>query len=239
MEKIYSFPGIGPVIFRKSYRARRISIRISETERVQVIIPYVVSYREGIRFLEKKKDWVRRALHNMHENTSPGQTFQPGENVFTRHHKLFLTPTERDGFSGKIQEGITTLFYPSSLSVNDPKMKHIISRLYIETLRTEARLYLPVRVSQLAAQHGFIYRKIFLKNMKTRWGSCSAALNINLNIHLMQLPSHLIDYVILHELVHTVHKNHGPDFWKALDRITGKAKTLDRELKNYRIKMEI
>ncbi len=239
MEKSYSFPGIGPVILRKSARARRVSIRISEKGEVKVVIPSVVSYREGIRFLEKKKDWVRRTLQNIPQNTSSGQALQPGENVFTRHHKLLLTPADRDGFSAKIQEGITTLFYPSSLSVHDPELKDIVDRLYIETLRAEARRYLPLRVSQLAARHGFVYRKVFLKNMKTRWGSCSAALNINLNIHLMQLPSHLIDYIILHELTHTVHKNHGPGFWEELDRITGKARSLDRELKKHRIKMEI
>ena len=61
--------------------------------------------------------------------------------------------------------------------------------------------------------------------------------NINLNIHLMRLPNHLIDYVILHELVHTKIKNHSRDFWNMLDLVTGNAKKLDKELKNYRTKI--
>ena len=51
----------------------------------------------------------------------------------------------------------------------------------------------------------------------------------------MRLPDHLIDYVILHELAHTMHHNHSARFWNALDSITGRAKSLDKELRKYRI----
>ena len=53
----------------------------------------------------------------------------------------------------------------------------------------------------------------------------------------MRIPEHLCDYVILHELCHTVHKNHGPGFWRALDKLTGNARNLARELKQYRIEI--
>ena len=76
-----------------------------------------------------------------------------------------------------------------------------------------------------------------MRNSKTRWGSCSYENNINLNLHLMRLPNHLIDYVILHELVHTKIKNHSKDFWNLLDVVTGNAKNLDRELKNHHTKI--
>jgi predicted metal-dependent hydrolase len=51
----------------------------------------------------------------------------------------------------------------------------------------------------------------------------------------MRLPDHLIDYVILHELVHTVHHNHNKHFWEMLDKVSGGAKVLDKELGKYRI----
>jgi len=73
-------------------------------------------------------------------------------------------------------------------------------------LRKEAKDYLPQRTELLAAAHGFKYSGVTVKNISSRWGSCSSTNHINLNIHLVRLPEHLSDYVILHELTHTVHK---------------------------------
>lgn len=106
-----------------------------------------------------------------------------------------------------------------------------------EILRKRAHEYLPRRTAELAREHGFSYRRVSLRRSRTRWGSCSPVNNINLSIFLMQLPEHLIDYVILHELVHTVHKNHSALFWELLDRHTGNAKALAKEMGRYRISL--
>ena len=99
----------------------------------------------------------------------------------------------------------------------------------------EAKLYLPRRVEELAKKHGFTYNKVFVKNLKTKWGSCSSACNINLNIHLMRLPDELIDYIILHELAHTKELNHSRKFWDILHGIYGDARIIDAEMKKYRV----
>ena len=104
-----------------------------------------------------------------------------------------------------------------------------------DELRQKALAYLPHRTAELAKKHGFSYRRVSVRRSRTRWGSCSVVNNINLSIFLMQLPDHLIDYVILHELVHTVHKNHSADFWKRLDIHTGNVRGLASEMKKYRI----
>lgn len=99
--------------------------------------------------------------------------------------------------------------------------------------RQKALEFLPKRLSDLAAKHGFTCNKVTIRNQKTRWGSCSAKNTISLNMQLIRLPLELIDYVILHELVHTRIKNHGPEFWKEMDRLTGSGKALRAMLKNY------
>jgi len=100
--------------------------------------------------------------------------------------------------------------------------------------REEARALLTERLDELARRHGFTYNRVFIRKQKTRWGSCSARNNINLNMRLCALPRELIDYVLLHELLHTRIRNHGPRFWEALDRLTGEdAKTLSRRLGEY------
>jgi predicted metal-dependent hydrolase len=96
-----------------------------------------------------------------------------------------------------------------------------------------AKEFLEGRIKELADKFGFVYNKITIRNQKTRWGSCSGKNNINLNMQLMNIPNHLIDYVLLHELVHTIVKNHSPLFWTTLDRYVGNAKAIDKELKKY------
>ncbi len=117
---------------------------------------------------------------------------------------------------------------PKTLSDEERKLAE-------DQLRMKALAYLPERTAILAKDHGFTYRRVSIRRSRTRWGSCSGVNNINLSIFLMQLPSHLIDYVILHELVHTVHKNHSPAFWERLEHHTGNARGLAREIKKHRI----
>ncbi|MDI6450975.1 M48 family metallopeptidase [Anaerobaca lacustris] len=99
--------------------------------------------------------------------------------------------------------------------------------------RAHARRSLVERLEHLAIRHGFVYNKVFVKNQKTLWGSCSSANNINLNVNLARLPDELRDYVLIHELVHTRHKNHSRRFWAALNAIVGDGRQLQRQLRRY------
>lgn len=102
-------------------------------------------------------------------------------------------------------------------------------------LMKEARYTLPVLLTELARSHGFNYQSVQIRKSRTRWGSCSAKGTICLSLYLLLLPSHLITYVLLHELCHTVEMNHGPAFWALLDEHTnGQAKAFRKELKNYK-----
>lgn len=86
-----------------------------------------------------------------------------------------------------------------------------------EALRREARRYLPERLASIAARYGFVYGRLAIKNNRSNWGSCSTKDNINLNLRLMQVPEHLRDYVMLHELCHLRHHDHGPGFHRLLE----------------------
>jgi len=105
----------------------------------------------------------------------------------------------------------------------------------IEIDRAEARKKLVDRLNELCEQYGFRYNKVFMRNQKTRWGSCSAKNNINLNMKLVRLPDEMIDYVLLHELVHTRIKNHTNAFWAELNRLVGNAKEMSKRLNEYKV----
>lgn len=89
----------------------------------------------------------------------------------------------------------------------------------VEEMRRKAKAELPLRLAGLAARYGFSYNKVTIKHNSTNWGSCSARNNINLNINLVRLPRALCDYVLLHELCHLRHHDHGRAFHLLLEHV--------------------
>jgi len=109
------------------------------------------------------------------------------------------------------------------------------SENYIKIDKATAKKKLVNRLNELSEQHGLPYNRVFIRNQKTRWGSCSAKDNISLNCKLANLPEELIDYIMLHELVHTRVKNHSKKFWQELNKFVGNARKLDKRLNEYRM----
>ena len=103
----------------------------------------------------------------------------------------------------------------------------------IERLRMKARAEFPQRLHTLAAKHGFTYKRCFIRDSRTRWGSCSSKGNINLSLFLAGLPGHLQDYVMIHELCHTRQMNHSPEFWCEVGKILPDYPRLRKELSAY------
>ncbi len=105
----------------------------------------------------------------------------------------------------------------------------------VAELRKAAKAYLPGRLRELAEEHGFSVNQVRIKHNVSNWGSCSVKGNINLNLNLMRLPSELQDYVMLHELCHLRHMNHGPEFHALLESLCPNHKALRKQLKEYKL----
>ena len=177
-------------------------------------------------------DWILQAQSRVEKYQT---IFTPDTIFSTQHRRVQLLPWKSGQFRAQLSKDALKIFYPSEIDLQSGHAQTIIRDYIIRALRIEAQKYLPERTRQLAALHGFTYLGVTVKNVTSRWGSCSATDHINLNIHLVRLPQHLSDYVILHELAHTVHKNHSKHFWHSLNTITGgKAKQLAAEMKQYR-----
>ena len=89
----------------------------------------------------------------------------------------------------------------------------------IEKLRRQAKSELPPRLAELAARYGFIYNRVAIKHNSSNWGSCSSKSNINLNLNIVRLPKILQDYILLHELCHLRHHDHGHAFHLLLEHV--------------------
>lgn len=128
-----------------------------------------------------------------------------------------------------------TLLCPTGTDFAAPERQQWLVQVLTEQLRKQARRLLPGRLNALSQAHSLPYSRVSVNSARTRWGSCSSRKSINLSLFLMLLPSHLIDYVLLHELCHTREMNHGPRFWALLNRLTGnRAIALRKELRCFR-----
>jgi len=120
----------------------------------------------------------------------------------------------------------------SFLKENHKKILKDVSSLTLK----QQKLELIQRTREIAEKYGFNYKSISIRNQKTRWGSCTKDNKINLNIKLLRLPNDLINYVILHELLHTHIKNHSKFFKTELNNLLdNRQKSLNTRLKSYHI----
>ena len=118
-----------------------------------------------------------------------------------------------------------------------PQLSPAEQKAHVEELRRAAKADLPGRIARLSEVTGLKYEKLSIRASRTKWGSCSGRNHISLSLFLMALPEHLRDYVIIHELCHTVHHNHSPRFHALVDRLVGgRAKALNRELRAFTIR---
>lgn len=234
-EKIIYIDGIGNINFKHSARARYLNISVKPLVGVTVSVPYWASYISAVSLVREKKEWIKKHLDKVKELERKQTVYDENSGYCTKNYKLNLRKGDRKNISIRLSNGEINVIYPHELRYDSLAVQNAI-RLGIErALRIEAKNYLPDRVRVLADKYGLSFNNLAVKNIKSRWGSCSGKNNINLSIHLMRLPEHLIDYVILHELVHTVHHNHSSRFWNLLDKVTGNAKQLDKELRKYRM----
>jgi len=179
-----NIPGMGEVSMRKSGRAMRFSISVTNSGAVRITVPRDGTARQAKSFLNEKSDWVVK--HR-----------EKACRLRLRHKSL-------------VEQSITVP-------------------------RGKAAALLRERLAYLAREYGFSFNKVSIRNQRTRWGSCSSGNNISVNEKLARLPRRLMDYVLLHELVHTRVKSHGDAFWRELEKYVVDFRELRRELREYRL----
>lgn len=232
--RIIEYKEIGKVSFIRRPSARNLKIIIKPFREVQVSVPRFVSFEKAFGFVEEKHLWIRRSQAKFDRYHKGVTIFDENTTFHTRDHKLVLGRHTRNTIQTLIKNGQIKVLFPDYADVRDSRVQKAVRKAIQAAWRLEAGIHLPARVSELAMQFHFLYGSVTFRNNSTRWGSCSKNNNINLNIHLIRLPEHLCEYVILHELCHTVHKHHQKAFWQLLSTITGgRAKILDKELNGY------
>lgn len=222
---------------KKSFKAKNISIKIKPFEGVLVTLPMLVSFKIAEDFVKTKINWINKNLDKVQKQEQLHTFFSANNSFKTRSHLVNIISTELSKNTVHIENSNVKVLISKKLSISSEENQIYIRNIILEIWRKEAKEYLPKRVEALAIDHDFNYQKLTIKNTKTRWGSCSFDNNINLSLHLMRISNELIDYVILHELVHTKVKNHSSKFWETLEKHCPNSKILDKELKKYSLRI--
>lgn len=207
--------------------SRSIRIAVSQSGEVRLSLPYKVSTQDGLNFLNDKKAWI--AKHKTDQ-----LYLEDGARIGIAH-TLRIQASSNTKTTTKITGTEIAVQMPEDTMADDVQKK--LEQIAKKFLKKEADQLLPIKLNNMAAKSGYKVRSITVKQLQSRWGSCSATNDIVLNIYLMQLPWDLIDYVLYHELAHTVHHNHSDNFWIELQKNVPNFKNLRKSLKKYPTKV--
>ena len=189
-------------------KRRTLSLSINENAELIVRAPNQISNKQIEEFIIEKSKWINKNKNLMQSrinemNDSESDYLFLG-NIYPLI-KVYENPNKID-FNGT--EFITSI-------ENQDKFKASLKSWYKIKFKEIA---IP-RLNYFSDKYNLKINQVRFKNQKTLWGSCSSKNNINLNYLLVMAPMIVIDYVIIHELVHTVHKNHSENFWNAVEAI--------------------
>jgi predicted metal-dependent hydrolase len=217
-----------PYILKRSKKRRRtISLQITGQADVIVSAPYFTPVAEIKIFVEQKHDWIQKTIQKQKE-----QSRHTGEKLYISGECFYYlgTPYPLEVF---FQQNIPTglVFWGNRFYLNcesGPAQRKIF---FIEWYKNKAREYLTAQVGHLAGQLQLLPKSIRVTSARTRWGSCSQDNNLAFSFRLIMATQPVIDYVIVHELMHIKEKNHSARFWKLIDTVMPAYKLHRRWLK--------
>jgi len=210
------------VKYKKHIFSKSIKITLKKDDLVLVTMPKYCPYKTAREFLI--------------DNLEKIKTFEFKDKTYSKDFKTkfdSLKIVEDSEFKTVVKNNTVYFYYPETIDFSDKNVQKNFKKAYLKALQIEAKNYLPYRIRFLSEKYDLKFNKLALRNQRTRFGSCSYCNNINLNINLMKYDFDVIDYVIVHELVHTKIKNHSADFWQEVEKYCPDYKKLRKMLKTF------
>ena len=203
-------------IRRSARRKKTVAVTVDPGGGVLLLAPEDFSISRLNEVARRKAGWIVQRLRRVGSNGVPPspREFVSGESVMYlgRHYRLKVLPAESG--DAKLRGGWLHVPAPAGAEQRD----HVRAAL-VSWLRRHAAERLPERVEMWRSKVGVEMPPVVISDQKRRWGSCDRSGTIRLNWRIIQAPMRLVDYVVVHELVHLRHRDHGRDYWQALGRI--------------------
>ena len=197
-------------LVKRSARAKQVRLEVRRETGLTVVTPNSYKIGQLADLLEAKRSWILRQLAVYREVQLPyaKRELKSGDTIpyLGRNLEVVKRRSHRNSDSIKLERNTLVL----SLRTASSRLNVVLERWY----RMQAAKLIKERVDRLAAQLGLAYNRLIIRGQKTRWGSCSHKGNLSFNWKLMMAPEPVIDYVIIHELVHLKEMNHTKRFWE-------------------------
>lgn len=192
--------------YQKYKRSKNLRLSINKDLVVRVTMPYYAPYLAARVFVKRNMDWIETEFDLLLLRKS--HYYYLGKDIRVRK-KIFIDNKNLKHYINKNVLYFNSKYF-SSFTETD---------LYNNWLREEAQNYIPKRVRELSNKYNFQFNSIYIKDMRSRWGSCSSKKNLSFNLKLMYFNYDVIDYVIIHELCHLKQMDHSKKFWKLVEGI--------------------
>lgn len=206
--KHYTVPGIGELRVQRRKGTRSMRIRLAQDGTVTVSLPYWMPYSAGVAFATSHREWIT-------EHRTEKKHLYDGQKVGMYHTLRFVTGT---ALRTRLTGGEAIVTVPVDADIADTAVQAAALRVSRRALEKESP-YLGELLAEVAERFGHSYREVRYKFMKSRWGSCSSDKRITLSYRLLAVAPALQEYVIAHELAHTIHMNHSAKFWEEVRRM--------------------
>ncbi|MCI7790231.1 MAG: M48 family metallopeptidase [Lachnospiraceae bacterium] len=215
---------------KKIVRSRRktIALVIDSDGELIVRAPFYASENDILRFVREKQNWIEQKAKEMKQKTKerPRLSLQEGETIpyLGRECMIFRGMTRKICFDGN------AFLLPES---EDAGAK------LVSWYKKRAAVILKERVESIAEKMQVSPGGVRITSAKTRWGSCSYTNHLNFTWRLIMCPPEVVDYVVVHELCHIIHKNHSKSFWNCVEGIDTSYREHEKWLKENRRLMEV
>jgi len=216
----------GKITIRRSAKASQVRMRVAPDGSLRASMPVYAPVFLVKRLVNSSRNELREMLKRSYKTL----TFENGMQIGKSHRLVVKTGVSELVVRRQGQSIIVKL--PDEQELSDQNVAKAITVVTTAALRIEAKSYLPKRLAYLASKYGLVYRQVRFSHAGSRWGSCSSNGTISLNIALMKLPFEIIDYVLIHELTHTVEMNHSPKFWSLVEKADPSYKEHRKNLKS-------
>lgn len=210
------------VVFQRSLRAHRYRLTLRRDGVAIATIPARGSEREAARFVEENREWLERARERQRRKPRSAALWTLGTHVLWRGELLEIRKAV-EGERPMVCVGADVFRVAALQGDLRPTLEaHFLRRAKVE---------LPARAWELAAETGMDVKEVSVRNQRTRWGSCSTGGVISLNWRLVQAPLAVRDYIIYHELMHLKEMNHSVRFWARVEEVCPAWRDAERWIK--------